>query len=280
MRERLDATKRHVQRCETFVRNTPYMRKIYGNNWIMPIDQQWFYDFNYRQAVNNHTQKIWMSQMPADDFEALTGKHDSVFDSDVIEGLEKNIYAIITDRSGDEKKIRRDPVEAYAVTGHDIDESFNPTEDEIDESKRIIRVNWSSNRGQEYEWEMIPLIWLPEDEETNTMDRLLIYEHPSRWNQYTLGIDTADGLGKEDEERTVLSLAKNKYQGGYDQQVAEFTSNRVNADSGGSIRSMYWCLLWSVCARQSWRSLRHRTGWATGRDMSAPVKDDGIPPAL
>lgn len=229
MRNRTEATKKHVLRCEAFVRNTEYMRKIYGRNWTMPVEQQYFYDFNYRDAVNTHTQKIWMSQMPADDFEALTGKHDSVFELDTIGDLESNIYEIKTNKDGHEDKTRRVPVEAYAITGHDIDESFNPSENDIDDRKQIIRVRWASNRGNEYEWEMIPLISRPEDEEENTMDRLLIFEHPSRWNQYTLGIDTADGLGKEDEERTVLSLAKNRFQGGYDEQVAELTSNRLNA---------------------------------------------------
>ena len=223
MGKRLDATKKHVQRCEAFVRNTFYMRRIYGGNWTMPIEQQWFYDFNYRQAVNNHTQRIWMAQMPADDFEALTGKHDSVFEEDVMQDLERNIYEIRTNRkTGEEVQVRRQPVEAYAITGHDIDEHFYPDDDEIDESKPIIQVRWASNRGMEYEWEMLPLLWLPEDKEENTMDRLLIYSHPERGNQYTLGIDTADGLGKEDEERTVLSLAKNRFFGGYDEQVAEF----------------------------------------------------------
>jgi hypothetical protein len=230
MADRLDATRKHVLRCETFVRNTDYLKRVFGGSWTMPIEQQWFWEFNYRQAVNNHTQKIWMAQMPADDFEALTGKHDSIFSPEIIDELERNIYEIrVSRKTGEETKVRRSPVEAFAITGHDIDEAFYPREEEIDEDKPITRVNWYSHRGREYQWEMIPLLWLPEDREENVMDRLLVYEHPERWNKYTLGIDTADGLGKEDEERTVLSLAKNRYHGGFDEQVAEFTSNRLNA---------------------------------------------------
>jgi len=251
MRERLDATVKHVARCEAFVRNTPYMRKVYGAGWTMPIDQQWFYDFNYRQAVNNRTQRVWMAQMPADDFEALTGKHDSVFEADVIEDLESNIYEIITNRAtGEETKLRKQPVDAYAITGHDVDPSFYPSKDQIDFSKPPINVYWNSSRGQEYEWQMVPLIWLPEENEENTMDRLLIFEHPAKWNEYTLGIDTADGLGKEDEERTVLSLAKNRYHGGYDEQVAEFTSNRVNAAQAVAFAACIGAY-WSPCVQDS-----------------------------
>jgi hypothetical protein len=61
------------------------------------------------------------------------------------------------------------------------------------------------------------------------MDRVLIYEEPQKGQYYSCGIDTADGLGKEDEDRTVLSVANNRFQGEADKQVAEFTSNKVNA---------------------------------------------------
>lgn len=225
-----DVTRQHVARCESYIRNTPYLARVCGSNWKMPIEQIWFWQFNYEQSCKNHTQKIWLAQMAADDYEALTGVHDSVFSVDTIKQLEENVFNIITSRkTGIEDKTRKVPVEAYAITGHDIDEAFYPSEEMIDDRKQILRIHWDSARGKEYEWQMIPLLPTSEDEEANTMDRLLIYAPPQRGSEYTLGIDTADGLGKEDEERTVLSLAKNRFHGQYDEQVAEFTSNRLNA---------------------------------------------------
>lgn len=226
----MDATRKHALRCQSYVRNTPYLRKIYGNDWHLPMDQQWFWEFNYKQAVKNNTQKIWLAQMPADDFEALTGANDSIFEPETIDQLERNVYNIITDRTtGQEKKLRKSPVQAYAVTGHDVDDSFYPNIEDVDENKSIITVRWHSVRGNDYEWHMLPLIWRPEDEEKNTLDRLIIYTPPERGAEYTLGIDTADGLGKEDEERTVLSLCQNRFGAACDEQVAELTSNRLNA---------------------------------------------------
>ena len=75
-----------------------------GRDYIMPFEQQWFYEFNYRQACENHTQKTWQSQMPADDFEALTGEHDPVFDLEVIDGIEGLIYEI---QGGNDKTLRK-----------------------------------------------------------------------------------------------------------------------------------------------------------------------------
>jgi hypothetical protein len=224
LERRLDSTAKHVAKCEAYIRNTPYLAKVMGRDYTMPLPQQWFYEFNYRQACENHTQKTWQSQMPADDFEALTGEHDPVFDLDVIDGIEGLIYEI----HGNEKT-RRVPVQSYAITGHDVDDEFYPREDQIDEREPIIEVSWNSNRGQHYEWQLVPLLPGSEDEEVNTMDRLNVYEWPKRGSMYTCGIDTADGLGQEDEDRTVISLSKNLFDGDSDRQVCEYTSTRVNA---------------------------------------------------
>jgi hypothetical protein len=219
-----DVTLKHVRRCESYIRNTPYLSRVAGINYRMPIEQQWFWEFNYNQACKNHTQRTWASQMPADDFESLTGKHDPIFEQEVIDEVEDNIYEI----KGD-KRQRKQEVQEYAVIGHDIDEAFYPDPSTIDGTKQSITVKWTSHRGQRYEWEMIPLIPMDEEVERNTMDRVLIYEEPQKGQYYSCGIDTADGLGKEDEDRTVLSVANNRYQGEADKQVAEFTSNKVNA---------------------------------------------------
>jgi hypothetical protein len=220
-----DTTRKHVIKCESYIRNTPYLARIAGRDWRMPIEQQWFWQFNYDAACKNHTQKTWSAQMPADDFEALTGVHDSVFDPEVLMGVEDSIYEIKSDNT----RIRKTPVQAYAITGHDVDDVFYPADDQIDWTKDCVRVEWDSHRGQHYEWTMIPVLMGDENKERHTMDYLLVYEMPRKGNLYAAAIDTADGLGKEDEERTCLSVAKNRFNGQSDQQVAELTSNRINS---------------------------------------------------
>lgn len=223
-----EVTRKHVIKCESFVRNTPYLAKVAGRDWRMPIEQQWFWQFNYDTSCKTHTQKTWAAQMPADDFEALTGVHDSVFDPEVIAEVEDQIY-VVTMTDGKEIKERRVPVQTYAIIGHDVDEIFHPDSDLVDYTKEKIKVEWKSYRGQEYEWTMLPLKEQDEAIESNTMDRLIIYEPPQRGLYYATGIDTADGLGKEDEDRSVLSVVNNRFNGESDTQVAEYTTNKVNS---------------------------------------------------
>lgn len=217
----VEATRKHVQRCELYIRNTDYLAKVVGKNWKMPIEQQWFWEFNYLEAVKSHTQKVWFSQMPADDYEALVGANDLVFDSITIESARKE---------------RKKGFQAYAITGDSIDDGFEPDPNEIDYDKERIRVAWTSHRNQRFEWIMVPLLPFDEKDEKRSLDKILIFEEPSSApghegdkQDYSIGIDTADGLGQEDEERSALEITRNMGGELPDIQVAELCSNRINA---------------------------------------------------
>ena len=224
MSKRQEITRKHVLRCELYIRNTPYLSKVVGTHWNMPVEQQWFWEFNYLQACKNHTQKIWLAQMAADDFEALTGLHDSVFDAETMQEIENNVYEL----RGDTRE-RKKEVQIYAITGDSIDDGFEPNEAFIDEEKPRIRVSWESDRGQQYDWVLVPLLPIDEDKEPDSFDKLLVYEAPTPGASYSCGIDTADGLGGEDEDRTVVSMTRNRFGDEFDYQVAELTSNRINS---------------------------------------------------
>jgi hypothetical protein len=207
-------TRKHVTRCEVYIRNTPYLAKVMGKNWKMPLEQQWYWEFNYDESVKTNTQKIWLSQMPADDFEALQGKNDPVFEDHVIEVLDRE---------------RNKKFQDYAIIGDSIDDGFEPLDDEIDYDKERIRVYWNSHRGQRYEWALVPLKPCSEDIEAASLGRVRVWEPPKEGYDYTFGIDTADGLGTPDEDRSVLSVAHNVFGEFCDEQVCEFIHNRVNA---------------------------------------------------
>ena len=217
----VEVTRKHVQRCELFIRNTDYLAKVAGANWKMPVEQQWYWQWNYLQAVDSHTQKTWFSQKPADDYEALQGANDLVFDSIVVDTARTN-------------RVRN--YQAYAIRGDTIDDGFEPMDEEIDYDKERIRVTWHSQRGQTFEWVMVPLLPFNEDDERHSYDKVLIFEPPNEApgeeglaQDYSIGIDTADGLGNDDEDRSVCSVTRSMTGEKFDVQVAELCSNRINA---------------------------------------------------
>ena len=216
----LEATRKHVQRCELFIRNTDYLAKVVGKDWRMPIEQQWFWEFNYLEAVESHTQKVWFSQMPADDYEALQGENDLVFDPIVIDTARTE---------------RKRTYQAYAITGDQVDDCFEVDENEIDYDKERIRVSWNSHRGNKFEWIMVPLKAFDDSEERKSHDKVLIFEEPNMAPghegepaDYSIGIDTSDGLGHEDDDRCVISGTRNVTGESCDHQVFELASIRMN----------------------------------------------------
>ena len=222
---RLDATKAHIARCESYIRNTDYLAKVVGSSYRVPIEQQWYWQNEYTQAKERHSLQQHAARLPADDFEALTGVHDSVFDSETIMELEDDIYEV---RTTDGARVRREPFQAYAITGHSILEEYEPTESEIDESKEIIHLTHKSNRDEQYDWELVPLLPIDEETESFTFDRLLVFEPPVRGATYSCGVDTAHGLGHEDEDRFCASMTRVSSGSGCDKQSAELTSNRFS----------------------------------------------------
>ncbi len=224
--KRFDATKAHIARCESYIRNTDYLAKVCGSNYRVPIEQQWFWQFEYVGAKERHALQQHAARLPADDFEAMTGVHDSVFNEETIMELEDDIYEVRT--TGE--KVRRSPVQVYAIKGHSIEEDFYPADDDpkIDNSKERITLNWKNTRGEEYEWELIPMLPIDEETESYTFDLLLVFEEPQRGAQYSCGVDTAHGLGKEDEDRFCASMTKVSSGSGCDFQACEFTSLRLS----------------------------------------------------
>jgi hypothetical protein len=221
---RLEATRIHITRCESYIRNTPYLAKVVGSNYRVPLEQQWFWEFEYRQAKERHSLQQHAARLPADDFEALTGVHDSVFDQETIMEIEDDIYEIRKDGT----KKRQNPFDAYAITGHSIDEEYHPKKSLIDPYREKIPIVWKSNRDERYDWELVPLLPIDEESEINTLDILLVYEPPQAGVNYSCGVDTAHGLGKEDEDRFCASMNKIASGSGCDLQVCELTSSRFS----------------------------------------------------
>jgi hypothetical protein len=225
--KRLDATKAHIARCESYIRNTDYLAKVVGANYRVPIEQQWFWQFEYTGAKERHALQQHAARLPADDFEALTGVHDSVFDVETIMELEEDIYEVNTK---DGSRTRKEPMQAYAIKGHSIEEHLYPQDDDprIDNSKKRISLEHTNNRGEKYEWTLIPMLPMDEETESYTFDLLLVFEPPQEGATYSCGVDTAHGLGKEDEDRFCASIARISTGSGCDQQCCEYTSNRLS----------------------------------------------------
>ena len=123
--------------------------------------------------------------------------------------------------------------QAYAVTGHSVligqnDEPYRPDPDSVDFDKPRVPVSWKSKNGQMNHWELVPLKPFNDEDDVQCFNKLLVFKPPEEDEDYSIGVDTADGLGNVDEDRSVGEVVLNRNGNQRDIQAAEFVSNQVN----------------------------------------------------
>jgi hypothetical protein len=197
-------------KCEAYTRNTEMIKRILGAKWSLPVAQQWFWEFNYQDAKRRRTDKSWARQMPCDDFEALTGENDSVFDWDTVQNIETQ---------------REKTVDVYGILGEGIAEKHDPPPVSVDYERERIVIDWQTPREIKLQWVLMPLTGDPESANFDPLKKLLIYEHPQKGMMYSVGVDPGTGVGGD---RTAVTVTRNGQDAIADVQVAEFASDDIS----------------------------------------------------
>lgn len=208
--------KEQIIKAELFIRNSPLLARQMGTNWIMPIEQQWYYHVKFTNAERNGTMNKLLQEMPCDDIESMVSSFDNVFGREVIEVAHVE---------------REKKYDVYGFCGQAVDERFEPEADEIDYDKPRIVFNHTTPRGEIYRWEMIPLKYdlyanaTGEDIERGAIDnRLFVYKQPEPDFLYSIGADSSNGVGRD---ASVFSVNRIGQPGTPDVQAAEFRSHIV-----------------------------------------------------
>ena len=205
-----------VKRAETYVRCTPMLAKILGAEWKMPVDQQWFWQFNYDEAVGQRVEKSWIRQMPVDDYEALLGEREKVVGEGTIEVMRSS-----------QAEVSKIPV--YMLVGDGVPEKYEPPEQDVwygEDSPPRLKCSWVNPGGEKFEWMFVPMKPVPE-EKFDPLGKFLIFEEPKPGFDYSMGIDTGTGVGGDRSTTTCSRIGTDADQ---DIQVAEYASDDVSLD--------------------------------------------------
>jgi hypothetical protein len=198
-----------IAKCEAYAHSSEALTRVIGKGWKMSREQQWFWEFNYEDAKRRRTEKSWLRHMPCDDYDALIGENDSVFDQDSIENIRKN---------------RSKTVEVFGIIGEGIAEKHDPIPEAVDYQKERLLVSWKTMHEIRLEWVLMPLVGDPESAAFDSLKKLLIYEHPQPDALYSIGIDTGFGVGGD---RTAIIVNRNGMDAVPDVQVAEFAADDI-----------------------------------------------------
>ena len=211
-------TRQMAARAAIYIQSAPVLSRVLGANYEVPRLQQWYWEVCNEEAKGNGRQKTFLTEMPTDDQEAFQGSYDSVFGRELI-------AEVWTKRST--------KYSVYGIVGQSIEDRHDPDRDEIDEKELIIPVVYRPLRGDAYRWELLPLKWTEPFEQlsdirddTSHMGKLFVWHPPEPGFDYSIGIDTSNGIGRDG---TVIAVSRRgRTPQEQDQQAAEFRSNRVS----------------------------------------------------
>jgi len=217
-RTMLPWAKAHADMAAEYVRSTEYLRRRLGDDWQMPIEQIWYYETERDAAIREGRLNKFLQEMPANDNEAFQSSNIGVFDTETLTYYRDNAH-------------RQPLAGCYGLRGPTewLPERLQPSSLLIDRSKPVIPITaeWSGSTQPLY-FELVPLRfdgWSLEDDSA-AIDKIYLWEHPMRGFEYGLGIDTADGIGKD---RSVIEILRKGSVYGPTKQVGEFASSKMNA---------------------------------------------------
>lgn len=217
-------TRKMIAEAEIYVQSNEMLHAVLKQkqgtqrNWEMPREQAWYWEQNFKEHRDKGEEKTWFQEMPHSDRAAFQGSYDNVFGREVI----AEVWSRRSTQYG-----------VYGIVGQSIEDRFDPDPEEIDANEDIIPVAYHSRRGDTYRWELIPLKWKEPFEEIEEirddeshMGKLFIWHPPEPGRDYSIGIDTSNGIGSD---ATVIAVSlRGRSSQEPDEQAAEFRSNQVS----------------------------------------------------
>lgn len=211
-------TRQMMAESELYVASVPVLAGVLGANWKMPREKAHFWEWNFLEARSKGKEKMWFQEMPHTDKACFQGSFDNVFGREVVARAysdRKTEYAV------------------YGIVGQSIEVRHEPDMEDVDYSLPRVPVKYSNFRGETYRWEFVPLEWTEDWESLEElrdydahMNKLFVWHPPERGYDYSIGIDTSNGIS---EDATCIAVCRRgRSPQEQDVQAAEFRSNQVS----------------------------------------------------
>lgn len=204
--------RKHAEAAEEYVRTNPLLRKYLGEDWEMPVEQQWYYHTEYQRYKRKGKLSDWYKEMPATDLEAFTSAHGGLVDTERLIQLQDSVR----------------PVRAvYAIEGPEISLRVPPSEfaPRAREEALAVAVNWS-RQYRPAVYRFVPLRYTGSSG-YDFNNKLVVWEEPREGEEYVVGVDTSHG---KEKDASVVSVQRRWTPARlYDEQTAVFASNAVSS---------------------------------------------------
>lgn len=207
----------HAEACKRATAESPLLRKYLGDNWTLPIQQQYWWEFTRAEHEESDTLHKFLEEACSSWQEAFQRSGKGLITIEQAEYLRNAARPLAT--------YQGKPA-VFGIVGHGIPSEHEPDLDHVDTSRDFITIktNWDET---ERIYRLIPLHHDPDIWEK----RLFIWELPFPNKNYKLnystGIDGSDGLeGLGDN--SAIEIIKKGSPLWPAEQIGEFCSNSLS----------------------------------------------------
>lgn len=208
---------KHARMAEEYVRSSATLSKHLGSNWIMPLEQIWYYECERDEAIRQRSLNKFLQEMPANDDEAFQSTNHSAFETEVI--IAHRDHCHTASLAG-----------VYGLRGPAgiVPERLQPAALSIDPTRPEIPVTAHTPNSGPIQFAFVPLRfdgWSVESEDS-TVPRIFIWDHPEDYDIYGFGVDTSMGVGRDN---TVIQGLRKGGLHGPAKQIAELACSSMNS---------------------------------------------------
>lgn len=206
-----ETTKAHAIKCVEYVSASPLLRKYFGRDFQLPIQQQYWWEFTRQEYEENGQLHKFLEEACSTPEEAFQRSGRGVFTLEQIEWLRLHAKPLATYYGKSA---------VFGIIGDGISAEDEPLVNEIDLTRPYItiKVDW--------DWQSDPKIYrlVPLKHDPDLWNnRLFIYQFPSNSDEVATGIDGAEGL-EGDGDNSVIEVVKKMTMFSPAEQIAEFAS--------------------------------------------------------
>lgn len=201
--------------AENSVKSWKYSREELGSNWKMDREQMFYYEIEREQAEKEERLAEFLSQKPTTVDEAFQHAGKTLYKISLIQDYQRTAHSKVP--------------EVYKLKGDasEISPQYWPEPDEILPNGRIIQISVRWNDGiPASTFELIQIKFDGWDTFDPT-NKFIIWEHPRNGFDYSLAVDTSDGLGRGISDNSIINLNRIGTAEFRDKQVCEFASPEI-----------------------------------------------------
>jgi hypothetical protein len=211
---------KHALAAKTYVRSTPLLKKVLGEDWEMPLKQKWWYYLNYEEAREMKQLHIFLQEMPASADEAFQNSNPSVF-----------LIETMTDvRAESNSSV---PVGTFQISGESIPFIYRDQK-VVGESVVARAMSGDNTLLETFELQPIETDGWPD---SNPDLKLYLWEWPQSGETYGVYCDPSEGV---ERDSSVIGVIKKATPFHPDEQVVEWASNKVD-------QSDLWAYVFCIC---------------------------------